>query len=177
MSLFIAYVSALFSMLFLLSRWRQRIRLRMPILAPCTRLEKSRAQRILWLLEELKIDYELKTFKRKKMLAPPELKEVHPLGKSPVITVSSNATNGKPIAVAESSNIIEYLIDHFGTWLAPRRYKDGQEGMVGGETEEWMRYRYFLHYAEGSLMPLLVIALLLRGESFHSPCIYITWGA
>lgn len=56
--------------------------------------------------------------------------------------------------IAESANIIEYLLEHFGkeSTLLPKRYKDGEEGKVGGETEEWLRYRYFMHYAEGSLM-------------------------
>ena len=127
------------------------------------RLEKSRSQRILWLLEELKLDYELKTYKRENMLAPKELKEVHPLGKSPIITVESEATP-KPLVLAESGFIVEYLIEHFGTWLSPERYQQGKDGQVGAETEEWIRYRYFMHYAEGSIMPLLVIALLFNGR-------------
>lgn len=127
------------------------------------RLEKSRSQRILWLLEELQLNYTLQTFKRVNMFAPPELTAVHPLGKSPVITIESEATS-TPITIAESGFIIEYLIDHFGPWLAPARYREGMEGKVGGETEEWMRYRYLMHYGEGSLMTLLVTAVLLRGE-------------
>ena len=129
-----------------------------------SRLEKSRSQRILWLLEELKLDYELKTYKRQNKLAPPELKEVHPLGKAPIITVESDSTP-TPLVFAESGLIIEYLIDHFGSWLAPKRYQVGKDGQVGGETEEWIRYRYFMHYAEGSLMPYLVITLILSRES------------
>ena len=133
---------------------------------PFARLDKSRSQRILWLLQELNVPYTLKTFKRQKdMLAPPELKEVHPLGKSPVITVSSEATNGKTINIAESSNIIEYLIAHFGQHLEPQRWQQGKDGEVGGETEGWLRYRYLMHYAEGSLMPLIVTALLFRSMS------------
>lgn len=97
------------------------------------------------------------------MLAPEELKEIHPLGKSPLITIESDAMP-KPLALAESSVIIEYLIDHFGTWLAPERYHKGKRGQVGGETEEWLRYRYFMHYGEGSIMPLLVIALIFNSE-------------
>jgi len=125
-------------------------------------LNKSRAQRILWLLEELKVQYELKTFERgSDMLAPPELKEVHPLGKSPVVTVQSTP-EANPIVLAESSFIAEYLIDHFGPQLAPQRYQKGKDGQAGGETEEWMRYRYYLHYNEGSLMPLLVTSLICR---------------
>ena len=131
----------------------------------------SRAQRILWLLEELRLPYKLKTFKRKNMLAPPELKEIHPLGKSPVITVASSATAGKHLTIAESGNIIGYLIKHFGTDLQPPQWKDGHEGDVGGETEEWLRYQYYLHYTEGSLMPLLVFVLAFRSSypTFYSP--------
>ena len=118
---------------------------------------------MLWLLEELKVDYELKTFKRQNMLAPPELKEVHPLGKSPVVTVELEA-NPKPLVLAESGYIFEYLIDHFGSGLAPERYQKGKDGEVCGETEEWTRYRYYMHYAEGTLMPYLVIFQLFNSE-------------
>jgi glutathione S-transferase len=127
------------------------------------RLEQSRSHRILWLLEELKLKYELKTFKRRAdKLAPAELKEVHQLGKSPVITVEAPGAS-KPLVLAESGAIVEYLVDHFGQArpsLVPTRYTEGQEGKVGGETEEWMRYRYFMHYVEGSLMPFLVMTLV-----------------
>lgn len=131
------------------------------LIAP--RLEKSRSQRVLWLLEELKIDYDLKTFKRVNMLAPKELKDIHPLGKSPVITVESEAT-AKPTVLAESGFIIEYLVENFGPWLAPEKYHKGKDGQVGAETEEWVRYRYFMHYGEGSLMPLLVMALVFNSK-------------
>ncbi|KAE8153736.1 glutathione S-transferase [Aspergillus avenaceus] len=125
-------------------------------------LEKSRSQRIVWLLEELGVEYNLKTFQRNaEMLAPPELKQIHPLGKSPVITVETDSME-KPLVIAESGNITEYLCDHFGgDKLIPPRWKEGQEGTVGGETEEWTRYRYFMHYAEGSLMPFLVMQLVM----------------
>lgn len=100
------------------------------------------------------------------MLAPKELKEVHPLGKSPVIGVQ-NANTDKPLILAESGFIAEYLCDHFnGEHLVPKRYKEGKEGQVGGETDEWLRFRYFMHYAEGSLMPLLVIQLIMNSEFF-----------
>lgn len=100
------------------------------------------------------------------MFAPPELKEIHPLGKSPVVTVSSASAGAdeKPLVLAESSFIIEYLIEHFGEWLAPKKWREGMEGKVGGETESWLRYRYFLPYGEGSLMPYLIIALLMNSE-------------
>ncbi|KAJ7125228.1 hypothetical protein C8R44DRAFT_831032 [Mycena epipterygia] len=121
-------------------------------------LEKSRSQRILWLLEELGVPYEIKTYKRdpKTMLAPPELKTIHALGKAPVITVGERT-------IAESGLIIEYLCEHFGgpnSTLIPRKWKDGCEGQVGGETEEFMRYRYYMHYAEGSLMTLITLAFI-----------------
>jgi glutathione S-transferase len=116
----------------------------------------------LWLLEELGLEYELKTFKRNAgMRAPPELKEVHPLGKSPVITVQ--AEGAEPITIAESGAIVEYLIDHYGKDLVPQRYAAGKEG-PGLETEEWLRYRQFMHYAEGTIMPYLLIALVINRE-------------
>ncbi|KAJ7042080.1 glutathione S-transferase-like protein [Mycena alexandri] len=116
-------------------------------------LDRSRAQRILWLLIELGVQYEIKTYKRdSNMLAPPELKAVHGMGKSPIITIG-----GRPIA--ESAFIIEYLCDHFGPHLIPRKWKEGCEGEISGETEEWMRFRYFMHYSEGSLMSTMVLVL------------------
>ena len=98
------------------------------------------------------------------MLAPAELKEVHPLGKSPIVTVETEGTP-KPIVLAESGFIFEYLIDHFGAWLVPKRYCADKDGQAGGETEEWMRYKYYMHYAEGSLMPVLVMFLVFNGKS------------
>lgn len=134
------------------------------------RLEQSRSHRILWLLEELNLKYELKTFKRRAdKLAPSELKKVHPLGKSPVITIEAPGSTS-PLVLAESGAIVEYLCDHFGNarpTLVPERYKPGREGQVGGEREEWMRYRYFMHYVEGSLMPYLVMTLV-NDCKFHS---------
>ncbi|KAK7967016.1 uncharacterized protein PG986_001293 [Apiospora aurea] len=135
-------------------------------------LEKSRAQSILWLLEELKLDYDLELFHRNKetMLAPPELKQIHALGKSPVITItpSDAATTGaKPVVIAETGFITQYLCEHFAqpgskaSALMPPRYREGQEGKAGGETEQWMRWQYFLHYTEGSLMPVLIMAMVL----------------
>lgn len=107
-------------------------------------LENSRSQRILWLLEELELDYELKCYRRdpQTLLAPQALKEVHPLGKSPVITDGD-------ITVAESGAIIEYLLETYG------------QGQLKPVDEVGLRsYRYWLHYAEGSLMPLLVMKLV-----------------
>ena len=108
-------------------------------------LNNSRSQRVLWLLEELGVPYELQKYQRdaKTMLAPPELTKVHPLGKSPVLT-----DNG--ITVAESGAIIEYLLETYGAGrLVPR-----------AGSEEARRFRYWLHFAEGSAMPPLLLKLI-----------------
>ena len=108
-------------------------------------LNNSRSQRVLWLLEELELPYEIKRYKRdpQTMLAPTSLREVHPLGKSPVIT------DGK-LTLAESGAIIEYLIERYGNGrLVPAR-----------GTLEYLRYTYWLHYAEGSAMPPLLLKLI-----------------
>ncbi|MCF2146309.1 glutathione S-transferase [Desmonostoc muscorum LEGE 12446] len=110
-------------------------------------LNNSRSQRVLWLLEELGIEYEIKFYERdpKTMLAPESLRQVHPLGKSPVIT------DGE-ITIAESGAIIEYLVNRYGNGrLVP-----------ASDTPEHLRYTYWLHYAEGSAMPLLVMRLVLN---------------
>jgi glutathione S-transferase len=110
-------------------------------------LENSRSQRILWLLEELELPYEIRHYKRdpETSLAPPELVGVHPLGKSPVITDGDRT-------LAESGAIIEYLAETYG---------DGRLVPAPGSHER-LQYRYWLHYAEGSLMPYLLLALVLR---------------
>ncbi|KAL8689752.1 MAG: hypothetical protein Q9224_004572 [Gallowayella concinna] len=105
------------------------------------------------------------------MLAPPEFEKVHPLGKAPLVSVQAEGA-AEPLVLAESGLIIEYLIEHFGPSLVPKRYQEGKEGQVQGETEEWLRYRYFMHYGEGTLMPFLVTALLLRSK--RSRCTYWT---
>jgi glutathione S-transferase len=118
-------------------------------------LNNSRSQRVLWLLEELGAAYEVKRYERdpKTMLAPPELLAVHPLGKSPVI-VDGEAT------VAESGAIIEYLIDRYGA---------GRLIPAAG-TAERLRYTYWLHYAEGSAMPPLLLKLVFdRVENSPAP--------
>jgi glutathione S-transferase len=107
-------------------------------------LENSRSQRILWLLEELGLDYEVRRYERnrKTMLAPPELRRVHPLGKSPLIEHEGRV-------VAETGAIVDYLVELADGRLAPAR------------RDEILRYRHFLHYAEGSLMPPLLVLLVL----------------
>ncbi len=108
-------------------------------------LNNSRSQRVLWLLEELGLAYDVKRYERDKetMLAPPELKRIHPLGKSPVVTDGD-------LTLAESGAIIEYLVERYGNGcFAPAR-----------ELPAYLRYRYWLHYAEGSLMPPLLLKLV-----------------
>ena len=111
-------------------------------------LNNSRSQRILWLLEELGLPYEIKRYQRdaKTMLAPPELLKVHPLGKSPVITDGD-------VTVAESGAIVEYLLDTYGETSGLRPAKGG---------DAWRRYTYWLHFAEGSAMPPLVMKLVFQ---------------
>lgn len=92
------------------------------------------------------------------MLAGPELKKIHPLGKSPVISVKT-ANTPEPIVLAESGTLTEYLVEYFAQHLEPTRYQAGKEKQVGGETEEWHRYRFYMHYAEGSLMTILLLGL------------------
>ena len=109
-------------------------------------LENSRSQRVLWLLEELGVEYAIVPYRRdpKTMLAPPELRRVHPLGKSPVITDGD-------ITVAESGAIVEYLVEQYDRGvLAPPR---------GSEARR--RWTYWLHYAEGSAMPPLLLSLVM----------------
>lgn len=108
-------------------------------------LENSRSQRVLWLLEELGLPYTVKRYARdrKTMLAPPELKRVHPLGKSPVLTDGD-------ITVAESGALIEYLLDTHG---------QGRLRPAAG-TAERRQFTYWLHFAEGSAMPYLVMKLV-----------------
>jgi glutathione S-transferase len=104
------------------------------------------------------------------MLAPPELKKIHPLGKSPVIGITPPGAT-EPTILAESGLIVEYLVSHYGksTTLLPPQWREGQEEQICGETPQWMRYKYFLHYAEGSLMSLLVLALVLLNIKVNSP--------
>jgi glutathione S-transferase len=109
-------------------------------------LNNSRSQRVLWLLEEMGTPYEIAKYQRMSPLpmAPPELKEVHPLGKSPVITDAGKA-------IAESGAIVEYLID---------RYANGRLKPARG-TDDYWKYVEWMHYAEGSAMFPLLMALFL----------------
>lgn len=111
-------------------------------------LNNSRSQRILWMLEELDIEYQVKHYQRDKetQLAPPELFKVHPLGKSPVITDDTPKTT---VTVAESGAIIEYLAGAYGKGMIPRK-----------GTEAYRQYIYWLHFSEGSMMPQLLLKLI-----------------
>lgn len=118
-------------------------------------LNNSRSQRILWLLEELELSYRIERYERDRqtMLAPPELRKVHPLGRSPVI-------NDQGTVVAESGAIIEYLVERHGAGrLVPER-----------DSAAYLQYRYWLHFAEGSMMsPLLMKLVFDRIESAPMP--------
>ncbi|MCA0214883.1 MAG: glutathione S-transferase [Proteobacteria bacterium] len=113
-------------------------------------LNNSRSQRVLWLLEELGVPYEIRRYERdrKTMLAPPELRQVHPLGKSPVITDGA-------FTLAESGAIIEHLIEQHGSGA-----NAGPVLVPAPGTPERLRYRYWMHYAEGSAMPPLLLKLV-----------------
>ncbi len=108
-------------------------------------LENSRAQRILWLLEELGVEYEIKHYKRNKVtnLAPKELKKIHPLGKSPVITDGDRV-------VAESAVITDYLIDNYAQGKLKPAY----------ESNDYWKYHDKMHYAEGTMMSFLILSML-----------------
>jgi glutathione S-transferase len=116
-------------------------------------LNNSRSQRVLWLLEELELPYEIVKYQRdpKTMLAPPELKKIHPLGKSPVVVDDG-------IVLAESGAILEYFAEKHGRFTpAPG-------------TPDWRRYRYWMHYGEGSAMPPMLLKLVFdRIESAPAP--------
>lgn len=109
-------------------------------------LNNSRSQRILWLLEELKIDYDIKHYQRdaNTNLAPASLKAIHPLGRAPIVT------HGE-YTLAESGAIIEYLIDEYGHQFKPTDHSAAIN-----------QYRFWMHFAEGSLMPPLVAQLVLN---------------
>lgn len=117
-------------------------------------LNNSRSQRILWLLEELGLEYDIKRYERnpETMLAPESLRQVHPLGKSPVITDDG-------LTLAESGAIVEYLVDRYGnSRLVP-----------APNTPERLRYTYWLHYAEGSAMPPLLLNLVFNQVEQKTP--------
>lgn len=118
-------------------------------------LEQSRSLRILWALEELGVEYQVKYYKRlPNFSAPPELKAVHPLGKAPVLTDGD-------LVIAESAVILDYLQ---ATYDTENKFKPQN-------SKDLMQYNYWMHYAEGSLMPLLVFNLVLTNVPKHVPFI------
>jgi len=118
-------------------------------------LNNSRSQRVLWLLEELGVPYEIVRYQRQPdMRAPAELRAIHPLGKSPVITDKGNT-------IAESGAITEYVVDTYG---------DGRL-IPPPKTPERLRYTYWLHYAEGSAMPPLLLKLLFKLMPRRAPAL------
>ncbi len=118
-------------------------------------LEDSRSQRVLWLLEELEIAYEVKRYNRdpETSLAPPELYDIHPLGKSPVISDGD-------VVVAETGAIFEYLVDTYG---------EGTALKPAPGTQAARDYTYWLHYAEGSAMTNLLLKLVFMRLPERAP--------
>ena len=118
-------------------------------------LEQSRSLRIIWALEELGVEYQIKHYKRlPTFAAPPELKAIHPLGKSPVLTDGD-------LTIAESAVILEYLQ---ATYDKDNKFKPQN-------SKDLMQYNYWMHYAEGSLMPYLVMTLVMTNMPKHVPFI------
>ncbi len=117
-------------------------------------LNESRSQRVVWLLEELQVPYEVKFYQRdpKTMLAPPELREIHPLGKSPVVTDGDSV-------LAESGAIVETLL---------KRY-DKQNQLRPHQDSDLIDYTFWLHFAEGSMMPNLLLKLVFTKLATQSP--------
>ena len=145
-------------------------------------LNNSRSQRILWLLEELQLPYEIKYYQRDKKtsLAPEALRQVHPLGKSPIITdkkrIDESITDNKStdlkitddeapgkITIAESGAIIEYLCRIYGNdSIRPTETSDA-----------YLQYQYWLHFSEGTMMPPLLLKLILQKVKEKSPPLFV----
>lgn len=121
-------------------------------------LKNSRSFRIIWLLEELKLPYELSIYERVRGLAPKQLKQIHPLGKAPILQ-DNNKT------LVESAHIIEYIIDHYdGQDMATNKTLRPDYG-----TSFYNDYRYWLHFCESSLMPLVLVRLIFNTLIDKSP--------
>ncbi|UIJ71983.1 glutathione S-transferase family protein [Aurantimonas sp. HBX-1] len=116
-------------------------------------LNNSRSQRILWMLEELGVPYEVKRYERgKDMQAPKAMRQIHPLGKSPILTDGART-------IAETGAIVEYIL---------ARHGEGRL-MPPNDTEDYWQARHFLHYAEGSAMPPLFLMLVLQMIPARAP--------
>ncbi|KAL3155248.1 hypothetical protein ABBQ32_013179 [Trebouxia sp. C0010 RCD-2024] len=117
-------------------------------------LSSSRSHRIIWLLEELGVEYEVKRYERmSNMLAPPELKQIHPLGKSPVVTDGD-------VTVAESGAIVDYLVSTYGS---------GRLIPPPSAKQDRLKYTYWLHFSEGSAMPPVLMYLVLTKVPDRAP--------
>ncbi len=117
-------------------------------------LENSRSQRILWLLEELRIPYDIKIYKRdKNYLAPPELKKIHPLGKAPIIVTAEGEV------IAETGAIMDYILHAY----------DGMGLVPGAKTRARTHFTYWMFYAEGSAMTPLLLKLIVERIRSRSP--------
>ncbi|GAV52722.1 hypothetical protein ZYGR_0AG07130 [Zygosaccharomyces rouxii] len=130
-------------------------------------LNKSRAFRVLWLLDQLKLDYEIIPYRRDAgFRAPDELKKVHPLGRSPLLELEDRQTGKKKI-LAESGYIFQYVLDHF----------DKTKSLDNEDNDKSEEIQYYLYYVEGSLQPPLLIELLLsmvQNASIPFPFSYIS---
>ena len=118
-------------------------------------LSSSRSERIVWLMEELSLEYKLEWYQREANRAAPEsMKDIHPIGKAPIIRDGD-------VVLAESGAIVDYIV---------RRHAGGRLG-VEPQSPEYARYTYWMHFAEGSLMSLMLIALVLSRvpEANESP--------
>lgn len=116
-------------------------------------LNNSRSQRVLWLLEELGLAYDVKYYERDRQgRAPEELAAVHPLGKSPVVEADGHV-------LAETGAVVEYLVDAHGS---------GRLRPAAG-TDARVRFQFWLHYAEGSAMPPLLLQLIFQLLPRRSP--------
>ncbi|EPQ54427.1 glutathione S-transferase [Gloeophyllum trabeum ATCC 11539] len=114
-------------------------------------LEQSKAHRILWLLEEIGLKYDLKIYKRENGLAPEELKKINGLGKAPIISVEDPSLSPEPIILSESALITEFLVSNYAPQLAP----------PPSDLKANLRYKFYLYYAEGGVFqPLLVHHIL-----------------
>ena len=116
-------------------------------------LQCSRSFRILWALEELGMDYQVEYYQRSSSYAAPEsLKQIHPLGKAPILVDNEEV-------IVESAVILDYLQQQY----------DGQQKFKPEQAKDQRQYSYWMHYAEGSLMPLLVMTLVMNSVSKHVP--------
>lgn len=122
-------------------------------------LNNSRSTRIIWLLEELELDYELVKYEREDTrLAPDSLKHIHPLGKAPIL---QDEADGTQLTIAESGAIIEYILHRYDT---SKRFSPDMTG-----SQEWIDYLFWLHFSEGSAMPPLLLNLIFNAIPDRSP--------